>query len=180
MTDNITITGLVATTPRHIVTNEGLTISSFRLASAQRRFDRTTERWIDVDTNWYTITAFRQLGDNCAASINKGERVIVTGRLRIREWENGERTGTTIEIEADAIGHDLAWGTSSFSRTISTGRSNPANPTPTSDGQAATETWPTAVQGHSDDVAAAEMVSAIPHTLVEEPEFASEAASVPF
>ena len=119
MTDSITLTGLVATAPRHIVTNEGLTISSFRLASAQRRFDRGQEKWIDVDTNWYTITAFRQLGVNCAGSISKGDRVLVTGRLKIREWTNGERTGTTIDIEAESIGHDLSWGTSVFSRTIS-------------------------------------------------------------
>jgi single-strand DNA-binding protein len=147
MTDNITITGLVATAPRHIVTNEGLTISSFRLASAQRRFDRSTERWIDVDTNWYTITAFRQLGVNCVASIRKGDRVMVSGRLKIREWENGERTGTTIDIEADAIGHDLAWGTSEFSRTISAGRATAAASTQNADEVPATQSWATAAPG---------------------------------
>jgi single-strand DNA-binding protein len=47
MTDTITLTGLVATNPRHIVTTEGLSITTFRLASAQRRFDRSQERWID-------------------------------------------------------------------------------------------------------------------------------------
>lgn len=119
MTDSITLTGLVATAPRHIVTSEGLAISSFRLASTQRRFDRSTERWIDGDTNWYTVTGFRQLAINVASSIAKGQRVVVFGRLRIREWENGERSGTTIEVEADSIGHDLAWGTSAFTRNIS-------------------------------------------------------------
>jgi single-strand DNA-binding protein len=119
MTDSITLTGLVATAPRHIVTSEGLAISSFRLASTQRRFDRSTERWIDGDTNWYTITGFRQLAINVAGSVSKGQRVVVFGRLRIREWENGERSGTTIEVEADSIGHDLAWGSSAFTRNIS-------------------------------------------------------------
>ena len=118
MTDTITLTGLVATDARHIVTSEGLPITSFRLASAQRRFDRSQDRWIDGDTNWYTITSFRQLAINSAGSIKKGERIVVTGRLKIREWQNGERAGTTIDIEADAIGHDLAWGTSAFSRSI--------------------------------------------------------------
>ena len=119
MTDSITLTGLVATAPRHIVTSEGLPITSFRLASTQRRFDRSKERWIDGDTNWYTITTFRQLAINSAGSVGKGDRIIVTGRLRIREWENGERVGTNIDVEADAIGHDLMWGTSVFSRSIS-------------------------------------------------------------
>ncbi len=123
MTDSITLTGLVATAPRHIVTSEGLTITSFRLASTQRRFDRSKERWIDGDTNWYTITAFRQLAINSAGSVGKGDRIVVTGRLRIREWENGERSGTNIDVEADAIGHDLSWGTSVFSRSISSSSS---------------------------------------------------------
>jgi single-strand DNA-binding protein len=119
MTDSITLTGLVATAPRHIVTSEGLPITSFRLASTQRRFDRPNQKWIDGDTNWYTVTAFRQLAINSAGSIGKGDRIVVTGRLRIREWENGERTGTNIDVEADSIGHDLSWGTSVFSRSIS-------------------------------------------------------------
>jgi single-strand DNA-binding protein len=119
MTDSITLTGLVATAPRHIVTSEGLPITSFRLASTQRRFDRSQERWVDAETNWYSVTAFRQLAINSAGSVGKGDRVVVTGRLRIREWENGERTGTNIDVEADAIGHDLMWGTSVFSRSIS-------------------------------------------------------------
>lgn len=118
MSDRITITGLVATQPRHIVTSEGLPITSFRLASTQRRFNTSTEKWIDGDTNWYTVTAFRQLATHTAESVNKGDRILVVGKLRIREWENDERTGTTIEVEADAIGHDLTWGTSVFTRTV--------------------------------------------------------------
>jgi len=126
MSDNITITGLVATEPRHIVTSESLAISSFRLASTQRRFDRSTQKWIDGDTNWYTITAFRNLAAHVSASVHKGERVLVTGRLRIREWQTDERVGTTVDIEADAIGHDLAWGTSTYSRAVSALSASPA------------------------------------------------------
>ena len=120
MTDNITLRGLVATTPRHIVTSEGLAITSFRLASTTRRFDRAEERWIDGDTNWYTITAFRQLALNATQSITKGQRIVVTGSLRIREWENGERAGTNIDVGAESIGHDLAWGTAVFNRSAAT------------------------------------------------------------
>ena len=119
MSDIITLTGIVATIPRHLVTSEGLPITSFRLASTQRRYDRAKGEWVDGDTNWYTITTFRQLAAHSAASIAKGERVVVTGKLRIREWQNGERTGTTVDIEADALGHDLSWGTSTFTRSIS-------------------------------------------------------------
>ena len=116
MPDTITLTGLVATPPKHIVTSEGLQITSFRLASAQRRFDRAQDKWVDVDTNWYTVTAFRQLAANAIGSILKGQRVIVSGRLRIRDWQSDDKAGTTIEVDADSLGHDLTFGTSAFTR----------------------------------------------------------------
>lgn len=102
----------------------GLAITSFRLASNQRRYDRAKAAWVDGDTNWYTVTSFRQLGTHVASSVHKGERVIVSGRLRIRDWESGEKNGTTIEIDAEAVGHDLTWGRSSFTRSVIVGRSN--------------------------------------------------------
>jgi single-strand DNA-binding protein len=119
MSDTITVTGYIATDPRHTVAGDGrLPITSFRLASAQRRFDRNEQKWVDGETNWFTVTAFRQLATNAAGSFHKKERVIVTGRLRIRDWVSGDRSGTTVEIEADSIGHDLFWGTTSFTRSV--------------------------------------------------------------
>lgn len=118
MTELVTISGLVATTPRHLITQDGLPITSFRLASSQRRFDREQNKWIDGETNWFTITGFRQLAINLSTSVQKGERIIVTGRLKIRDWDNGERAGTSVEVEAEHVGHDLFWGTSVFTRTV--------------------------------------------------------------
>ena len=116
MIDTLLVSGIVATTPRHIVTSEGLAITSFRLASTQRRFDKGQAQWVDIDTNWYTVVAFRQLALNAHTSLNKGDRVVATGRVKVRNWESEDKSGTAIEIEADALGHDLLWGTSSFER----------------------------------------------------------------
>ena len=116
MSDTITLTGIVGTEPRSLTTAEGLAITSFRLASTQRRFDKGQEKWVDGETNWYSITTFRQLATNAAVSVKKGERILVTGKLRIRPWENSGKTGTNIEIEAESLGHDLLWGTAAFSR----------------------------------------------------------------
>ena len=116
MIDTLSVSGIVATTPRHIVTSEGLAIKSFRLASTQRRFDKGQAQWVDIDTNWYTVVAFRQLALNAHTSLNKGDRVVATGRVKVRNWESEDKSGTAIEIEADALGHDLLWGTSSFER----------------------------------------------------------------
>jgi single-strand DNA-binding protein len=73
--------------------------------------------WVEGETNWFTITAFRQLAINVSTSVGKGDRIVVSGKLRVRDWDNGERTGTSVEIEAETIGHDLVWGTSVFTRT---------------------------------------------------------------
>lgn len=171
MTDIITLTGLVATSPRHIVTSEGLAITSFRLASNQRRFDRTQNSWVDGDTNWYTITAFRQLGTHVASSVEKGQRVIVTGRVRIRDWESGEKSGTTIEIDAESIGHDLTWGRASFTRSViaATSTTNESTAPGDSFGQ----------EGPTSSIADAEPVVAL-ETDEAQPELATSGASTPF
>lgn len=118
MTQPITVQGLVATTPRHIKTQEGVAITSFRLASSDRKYDYSKKRWVDGQTNWYTITLHNEIAINAVESINKGDRIFVLGNLLILDWDNGERAGTSIEVEATAIGHDLSWGKSVFTRTV--------------------------------------------------------------
>ena len=176
MTDTITLTGFVATVPNHLVTGEGLPITSFRLASTQRRFDRSRNLWVDNGTNWYTVTSFRQLALNANSSIRKGERVIVTGRLRIRDWAAGEKVGTSIEIDADSIGHDLTWGTASFTRGMSSSaidastraEADAAAPGPSAaTGVTSIDNgWPTATPGAPEETGAAgkdELVGAAVH-----------------
>jgi single-strand DNA-binding protein len=121
MPDTITITGVVGTIPRNFVTRDNLAVTSFRLASGQRRYDRGAGAWVDGETNWYSVTAFRQLATNVSRSIMKGDHIVVSGRVRVRDWTAGERSGTSVDIEADAVGHDLRWGTSSFTRVMTPG-----------------------------------------------------------
>lgn len=116
MSDNITLTGLVGTEPRVFTSPTGLAVTSFRLATSQRVRDRVTGTWRDLGSNWYSVSSFRSLAEHVAQSVHKGDRVIVTGRLRVTSWSNGGREGTNIEVEADAIGHDLGWGSSTFVR----------------------------------------------------------------
>ncbi|MFF2270776.1 single-stranded DNA-binding protein [Agromyces sp. NPDC058136] len=116
MSDTITVTGVVGTDPQQHVTGDGLVITSFRVASTRRYFDRAKGEWADGETNWYGVSAFRQLARNASLSIRKGQRVIVQGRLRQRAWETATKSGTSVDIEADAIGHDLAWCVSTYAR----------------------------------------------------------------
>lgn len=117
MHDTITIVGNVATDPTQGQTASGLPVTNFRLASTHRRFDDATQTWVDVITNWYSVAAFRQLAENAKASLRSGDSVIVTGRVKIRSWENNGKQGTSVDIDADAIGHDLRWGTAAYRRT---------------------------------------------------------------
>jgi len=135
MIDSITLTGIVATDPRHIVTTEGLAITTFRLASGQRRFDRTTNSWVDADTNWYTVSTFRLLARNVARSIQKGQHVMLTGKLRQREWTSGERSGTSVEVAAESLGHDLNWYMTTAIRTGMTSQT-PSSSAPSGSGGA--------------------------------------------
>ena len=129
-TDTITITGNVATPPESKRTANGVAITTFRVASGQRRYDQEAGAWVDSGTNWYTVSVFRTLADHAYRSLHKGDRVILTGRLRLRDWDNGTRRGTAIEIDADAIGHDLRWGTTTFVRASQRGPAEPAQDWP--------------------------------------------------
>lgn len=118
MSESITVRGYVATDLRNSTARSGLAIASFRMCSTERRLDRASGAWTDGHTNWYTVSLFRQLATNASVSIRKGDRVVVSGRLRVRPWINDEgKTGTTVEIDADTAGHDLMWGTAHFRRT---------------------------------------------------------------
>lgn len=114
MTETLTIVGKIATDPTIGRTTAGIPVTNFRLASTHRRFDQATNTWVDADTNWFSVAAFRQLAEHARASLHTGDSVIVTGRLKIRNWEANGKHGTSVDIEADAIGHDLRWGTSSY------------------------------------------------------------------
>jgi len=93
-------------------------VASFRLACTPRKFNRRTETWSEGLTQWYTVTAWRALAQNCAASLRRGDPVVVHGRLETRTYVNANDVEVlSFEIDAVQVGHDLSRGTSSFTRT---------------------------------------------------------------
>jgi len=110
----VTISGNVVGDPVARVTKANVPFLTFRVASNVRRVDFKTGEYIDAGTNFVNVTAFRSLGVNLANSLKKGEPVLVYGRMRINQWVNGERSGTTVEIDAYNVGHDLTWGQTKF------------------------------------------------------------------
>ena len=95
----------------------GVTVAHFRVATTPRRFNRKTGEWSDAETQWYSVTAWRQLAGNCAASLHVGEPVVVHGRLSAEAWTNKAGISvTSMEVEALFVGHDLSRGVSRFER----------------------------------------------------------------
>lgn len=115
MADNsVTIVGNLTKDPELRFTTGGKGVASFGLA-VNRRYQVNGE-WQD-QTSYFNIVAWGQLGENVASSLTKGMRVVVSGRLEQREYQNREgEKRTSIEINADEIGPSLRWATASVER----------------------------------------------------------------
>jgi single-strand DNA-binding protein len=102
----------------------GVPVADFRVATTPRRFNRRTEEWVDGNTQWYSVTVWRQLADNCTESLRRGDPVVIHGRLSADTWTNSAGIEvSSMKIEATFVGHDLTRGVSRFTR----------NPRPVSD-----------------------------------------------
>ena len=120
MADNtVTIVGNLTRDPELRFTAGGKGIANFGVA-VNRRYQVNGE-WQEK-TSFFNVTAWDQLGENAAASLTKGARIIVTGRLEQREYEtnNGEKRNV-VEIVADELGPSLRWARAEVERTQRTG-----------------------------------------------------------
>ncbi|MFC8265285.1 single-stranded DNA-binding protein [Streptomyces cinereoruber] len=111
----VTLVGNVATAVEYRETATG-GVARFRFAVTARRWDRERGLWSDGGTSFYTVSAWRSLGANLAASVSVGEPLVVHGRLRVREDERDGQRKTFVDVDALAVGHDLARGTAAFRR----------------------------------------------------------------
>ncbi|MET9565004.1 single-stranded DNA-binding protein [Streptomyces tauricus] len=113
----VCVVGNVATQPVFRETAAGAS-ARFRLAVTQRFWDREKNAWRDGHTNFFTVWANRALAANVQASVSLGEPLMVRGRLKVRSEQRDGQSWTGADIEATAIGHDLARGTAAFRRTL--------------------------------------------------------------
>lgn len=116
MHDHITLIGNLGSKPEVKTTSSGQQVVNFSIATNSRRLNRATNRWEDVDPNWYDVAAWGDLATHAAKSLDKGQRVIVVGKLRMRKFETQNGSRTKHEVVADALGHDLTAGSSTFAK----------------------------------------------------------------
>jgi len=115
MADNtITLVGNLTRDPELRFTTGGRGVASFGIAVGRRY--QVNGEWQE-QTSYFNITAWGQLGENAAATLAKGSRVIVTGRLEQREYTTREGDKrTAIEVAADELGPSLRWATAQVER----------------------------------------------------------------
>ncbi|HVU74202.1 MAG TPA: single-stranded DNA-binding protein [Mycobacteriales bacterium] len=92
--------------------------ATFRLAATERKLNRETGEYVDGTTLYMDVVAWRSLADHIHGTLHKGDRAVVVGRLRRREYQNAQQEQRSkIEVEADAVGPDLRHATAIVTRT---------------------------------------------------------------
>jgi single-strand DNA-binding protein len=114
----ITVVGNLTADPELRFTPSGAAVASFTVASTPRNFDKNANEWKDGDALFLRCSIWRQAAENVAESLQRGMRVVVTGRLKQRSFETREgEKRTVIELDVDEVGPSLKYATAKVNRT---------------------------------------------------------------
>ena len=144
--NSVTLVGNVTRDPELRYTPNGQANLTFGLAVNRRWQNRQTQEWEEA-TSYFDVVCWREMAENASETLFKGARVIVTGRLDQRSWENqeGERR-SKVEVVADEVGPSLRWATAQVTKNERRG--------PAAEGSqagAASRTGPAAVPSYAYD-----------------------------
>jgi single-strand DNA-binding protein len=118
----ITIAGNLVDDPELRFTPAGQPVARFRVASTPRFRDNSTGEWKDGDSLFLTCNVWRQAAENVAETLQRGMRVIVSGRLRQRSYETKEGEKRTVyEVEVDDVGPSLRNASAKVNRVARSG-----------------------------------------------------------
>jgi single-strand DNA-binding protein len=114
--NHVTVTGNLTRDPELRFTPSGQATASFAVAVNRRWQNRSSQEWEEA-TSYFDVVCWGQLAENTAQSLSKGSRVVVTGRLDQRSWENqeGDRR-SKVEITADEVAPSLRWATMTITK----------------------------------------------------------------
>jgi single-strand DNA-binding protein len=115
--NQVTLVGNLTDDPELRYTPNGAAVCKFRIA-VNRRIPDGAGGWKDAEASYFSVNCWRSLAENAAETLTRGTRVVVTGRLKQRSWENQEgEKRTVVEIEADDLGPSLKWATARVEKT---------------------------------------------------------------
>jgi single-strand DNA-binding protein len=112
----MTVVGNLTADPRMRRLEDRVAVTNFRVASTSRKYDKEVGRYVDRNALFMNVSCWRDLAENVMTSLQKGDPVVVTGRVFTREYEKDGRTQSVTELEAFAVGPDLTRGVSRFQR----------------------------------------------------------------
>ncbi|MFC0547730.1 single-stranded DNA-binding protein [Kutzneria chonburiensis] len=112
----VTVVGNVATDVVLRQLQDGIPVASFGVVSNPSRFDTKTQSWVDGNKLFVWVSGWRRLANGAAASLKKGDPVIVTGKLRVDQYEKDGEKRTLVKVDASAIGPNLAFCTAEARR----------------------------------------------------------------
>jgi len=116
MSNVVTITGNLTRDPELRYTKDGHATALFGVAVNRRWQQRDTQQW-EESTSFFDVVCWRDLAENAALSLSKGSRIIVTGRLEQRSWEEDDGTKRSkLEVVAEELGPSLRWATAEVAR----------------------------------------------------------------
>lgn len=124
----ITIVGNLGADPELRFTPSGVAVAKFSVGESRRVRD-DAGNWSDGPTSWHDVTVWRHLAEHVAESLQKGMRVIVTGTLEQRSWDDDANPGKkryAWQVTAFNVGVDLTFGTATFQKSTKGGA--PADP----------------------------------------------------
>lgn len=121
MTDtNITVVGNLTGDPELRFTPAGAAVANFTIASTPRTYDKQTQQWTDGEALFMRCSVWRDYAENVAESLKKGTRVIATGKLKARSYQDRDGNNRTAwELEVDEVGPALRYATAQPVRTTS-------------------------------------------------------------
>ena len=116
--NQITLRGYLTAEPKFFQKSPQATpLTEIRVGCTPRRLNRESGEWQEMPTSYFKVKCWRRLAINTASSLHKGDQVVIRGHFYMSNWvDSQQRPRSTLEIEADTIGHDLAYGWSHFLR----------------------------------------------------------------
>ena len=148
----ITIVGNLTSDPELRFTPSGAAVASFTVASTPRYLDKSTNEWKDGDALFLRCSVWRQLAEHVAESLHRGERVIVTGRLKQRSFDTKEgEKRTVVEVDVDEVGPSLRYATATINKVSRGGGGAPAGNGFGASSTPAEDPWATPAPGGSVD-----------------------------
>ncbi|MFI6228585.1 single-stranded DNA-binding protein [Micromonospora echinospora] len=121
----LTVIGNLTDDPELRFTPQGAAVAKFRIASTPRFLDKASGEWKDGEPTFLSCVVWRQMAEHVAESLQRGSRVIVTGRLKQRSYETREgEKRTVMELDVDEIGPSLRYATAKVQKMSRSGGSN--------------------------------------------------------